>query len=52
MRVTQGIIGLVAAVAGTEAVGGLSVLASGRGFVACYDRLRKPPFTPPAAAPG
>ena len=37
---------------GTEAVGGLSVLASGRDFVAYHERLRKPPFTPPPAAFG
>ncbi len=52
MRATRDIAGLVAAVAATEAVGGLSVLASGRDFVAYYDQLRKPPFTPPPAAFG
>ena len=44
--------GLVATVVGTEAIGGLSALAAGGGFVAFYDALRKPPATPPPAVVG
>jgi translocator protein len=46
------IVPLVAAVIGSEAIGGLSAVAAGGDFVAYYERLRKPPFTPPPAAFG
>jgi translocator protein len=46
------IIGLAAAVGGTEAIGGLSALASGTDFRAYFESLRKPPGTPPPAVFG
>ena len=46
------IIGLLAAVGGTEAIGALSGVASGSDFKGFYDALRKPPGTPPAAVFG
>jgi tryptophan-rich sensory protein len=52
MRPNRDILGLLVAVGGTEAIGGLSALAAGGGFVDYYTRLRKPPFTPPPAAFG
>ncbi len=52
VRYSRDIVGVVAAVAGTEAIGGLSALAAGGDFVGYYRRLRKPPFTPPPAAFG
>jgi tryptophan-rich sensory protein len=45
-------IGLIVAVLGTEAIGALSGLAAGGGFVSFYDALRKPPATPPPAVFG
>ena len=52
MRFSRDIAGVVVAVLGTVAIGGLSGAAVGRDFVAYYDTLRKPPLTPPAAAFG
>jgi tryptophan-rich sensory protein len=46
------IIGLVVAVAGTQAAGGLSALASGGDFEAFFRELRKPAGTPPPAVFG
>ena len=43
------ISGLIAAVLGTEAIGGLSALAAGGDFVSYFKELRKPPGTPPPA---
>jgi tryptophan-rich sensory protein len=52
MRFNGDILGLLVAVGGTEAIGGLSAVAAGGDFVDYYRRLRKPPFTPPPAAFG
>ena len=46
------IVGVSVAVLGTEAIGGLSALASGADFVPYFQALRKPPLTPPPAAFG
>ena len=46
------IIGLIVAVVGTEAIGGLSGLAAGGDFVSYFRDLRKPPATPPPAVFG
>jgi len=46
------IIGLIVAVVGTEAIGGLSGLAAGGDFVSYFNALRKPPATPPPAVFG
>jgi benzodiazapine receptor len=46
------VLGLVAAVVGTEAVGGASAFASGSDIRSYFDALRKPPLTPPPAAFG
>jgi translocator protein len=52
MRRAMDIGGLVATVVGTEAVGGLSALASGGGFERFFRELRKPAGTPPPAVFG
>jgi benzodiazapine receptor len=52
MRAPRDIVGLLIAVVGSEAIGGLSAVAAGGDFVEYYKRLRKPPFTPPPAAFG
>jgi tryptophan-rich sensory protein len=52
MRAPRDIVGLLIAVAGVEAIGGLSAVAAGGDFGDYYKRLRKPPFTPPPAAFG
>ncbi len=52
MREPRDIAALVASVSGVEAVGGLSAVIAGGGFVEYYGRLRKPPLTPPPAAFG
>ena len=52
MRAPRDIVGLLIAVGGSEAIGGLSAVAAGGDFVEYYKRLRKPPFTPPPAAFG
>ena len=46
------LVSLAAAVAGVEAVGGVSALAAGGDFVSYFRALRKPPLTPPPAAFG
>ena len=46
------IVGLVVAVAGTQAVGGLSALASGGDFERFFRELDKPAGTPPPAVFG
>ncbi len=45
-------VGLIAAVLGTEAIGGMSAVAAGGDFVRYFDALRKPPLTPPPAVFG
>jgi translocator protein len=52
MRRRGDIAGLLVAVLGTEAVGGLSALAAGTDFAAYFRTLRKPPLTPPPAVFG
>jgi tryptophan-rich sensory protein len=52
MRPSGDIAALLVAVIGSEAVGGLSAVAAGGDFVGYYQRLRKPPFTPPPTAFG
>jgi benzodiazapine receptor len=52
MRAPRDIVGLLIAVVGSEAIGGLSAAAAGGDFVEYYKRLRKPPFTPPPAVFG
>jgi len=52
MTLRLDLTGLILAVLGTEAVGGLSALAAGGDFATYFDALRRPPGTPPPAAFG
>jgi translocator protein len=46
------VLSLAGTVLGVEAIGGASALVAGGDFRAFFDRLRKPPLTPPPAAFG
>jgi tryptophan-rich sensory protein len=52
MSRSRDLIALAVAVLGTQAAGALSGVAAGGDFKAFFDRLEKPPLTPPAAVFG